>query len=319
MTFSGRSILVTGGTGSFGRAFVREALAGDARRVVVFSRDEAKQAAMRAGIDDPRLRFFVGDVRDLNRVMDALRGVDTVVHAAAMKRVETCEADPTEAIATNVIGTGNVARACVERGVRRALLLSTDKAAAPNTLYGMTKATAERLWTQYNVHAAGTPTRFAATRYGNVVGSTGSVLEVWRRQRAQGFVAVTDPRMTRFWMSMDEAVSLVRLALQRMRGGEVFVPKVRASRVVDLAEAVAPGAEIRVTGIRPGEKLHEALITSDEARRTYDAGGYFLIEPESRTWEHLPPLDFPAVSEGFQYRSDTLLLIDHRQLAELAA
>lgn len=319
MTFSGRSILVTGGTGSFGRAFVREALTGDARRVVVFSRDEAKQATMRAEFDDPRLRFFIGDVRDLSRVMDAVRGADTVVHAAAMKRVESCEADPTEAIATNVTGTGNVARACVERGVRRALLLSTDKAAAPNTLYGMTKATAERLWTQYNVHAAGTPTRFSATRYGNVLGSTGSVLEVWRRQRAQGFVTITDPRMTRFWMSMDEAVSLVRLALQRMRGGEVFVPKVRASRVADLAEAVAPGAEVRVIGIRPGEKLHETLITSDEARRTYDAGGYFLVEPESRTWEHLPPIDLPLLPDGFRYRSDGLLLIDHRQLAEMAA
>lgn len=304
-TFAGRSILVTGGTGSFGRAFARAALVGDARRLVIFSRDEAKQAAMRAAMPDTRLRFFVGDVRDASRVMDAVRGCDTVVHAAAMKRVETCEADPTEAVATNVIGTGNVARACVERGIRRAILLSTDKAAEPNTLYGFTKATAERLWTQYNVHAAGLPTRFAATRYGNVLGSTGSVLEIWRAQKAQGAVSVTDPRMTRFWMSMGEAVDLVTLALRELRGGEIYVPKIGALAVVELARLMCGPAEVRYTGIRPGEKLHETLVTEHEARRTHDAGEYYVIEPEARTWEALPPLGHPLVPEGFRYRSDT--------------
>lgn len=305
-SLSGASVLVTGGTGSFGQAFVRRCLSDGARRVVVFSRGESKQAEMRAALADERVRYLIGDVRDANRVLDACRGVDVVIHAAALKRVETCEADPNEAIATNVDGTRHVARACVERGVKRAVFLSTDKAAAPNTLYGASKLAAERLWLASNAYAAGTPTRFAATRYGNVCGSTGSVIPLWRAQAARGEpLTVTDPTMSRFWMKMDEAVELVLLALHSMRGGEVIVPKIGAASILDLAEAVAPGSRFRGVGIRPGEKLHETLITEDESRTTYDAGTHFVIEPEGRTWGDVAPLTLPRVPVGFQYRSDT--------------
>jgi UDP-N-acetylglucosamine 4,6-dehydratase/5-epimerase len=319
VTLAGRSVLVTGGTGSFGRAFVRTALEMGAARVAVVSRDEAKQAAMRAEVPDPRLRFLIGDVRDPNRVMDALRGVEIVIHAAAMKRVETCEADPNEAIATNVDGTAHVARACIERGVERCVILSTDKAAAPNTLYGATKLTAERLWLASNVYAAGTATRFSATRYGNVIGSTGSVVPLWKKQRERGVITVTDPRMTRFWMTMDDAVHLVLRALREMRGGEVFVPKIRAASILALAAEVAAGCRHQVTGIRPGEKLHETLITEDEARTTHDLGDCYVIEPPTRTWGDVLPPNAPRVPDGFSFRSDTAEAFPPRQLAEVAA
>jgi UDP-N-acetylglucosamine 4,6-dehydratase/5-epimerase len=303
---AGRSVLVTGGTGSFGTAFTRRALDLGARRVVVFSRDEAKQAAMRAALDDVRVRYLIGDVRDAERVMDACRGVDIVVHAAALKRVEKCEADPNEAVATNIRGTQNVARACIERGIKRAVFLSTDKAAAPNTLYGATKLAAERLWCQSNVYAAGTDTRLAATRYGNVLGSTGSVVPLWRAQHAaDGTVTVTDPAMTRFWMTMDAAVDLVLFALAEMRGGEVFVPKVGSAPILTLADAVAPGCAVRGVPVRAGEKRHETLLTEDEARNGYDCGTHYRIEVD-RTWTEArqlcPGLPLP---DGFSYRSDT--------------
>jgi UDP-N-acetylglucosamine 4,6-dehydratase len=303
---AGQSILITGATGSFGRAFTKRALHDGARRVVIFSRDEAKQAAMRNELADPRLRFFIGDVRNAQRVTEAMRNVDIVIHAAAMKRVETCEADPSEAKLTNVDGTENVARACITNGVGRAVFLSTDKAADPITTYGYTKALAERLWNGWNVYSAGTRTRFSATRYGNVMGSTGSVLPLWRAQAERGEpLTVTHPAMSRFWMRMEEAVELVILALTEMRGGEVFVPRIGASRILDLAEAVAPGSPTRTIGLRAVEKIHETLLTENESRTAYDCGGYFVIEPESRSWGELPPLDHPRVELGFSFRSDT--------------
>lgn len=302
-------MLVTGGVGSFGRAFVARALEDGARRVVVYSRDEAKQAAMRAAMPDPRIRWFIGDVRDFDRLTDAVRGCEVVVHAAAMKRIETCEENPREAVATNITGTVNVARACVVEGVRRAVLLSTDKAACPNTLYGATKLCAERLWLASNVYAAGTPTRLAATRYGNVLGSTGSVVPVWRAQAARGeALTMTDPAMTRFWMPMDAAVALVLLALSEMRGGEVFVPKIGAASISTLADAVAPNthkAWRRLTGLRPGEKMHEMLVSAEEARHTHDAGTHYVIEPEERTWGEVDGLPHPLVPAGFSYESHT--------------
>jgi UDP-N-acetylglucosamine 4,6-dehydratase/5-epimerase len=318
-TLKGQSIVVLGGSGSFGQSFVRRALSVGASRVVVFSRSEAKQAQMKAEFNDSRLRFVIGDVRDANRVMDACRGVDIVVHAAALKRVEVCEMDPAEAVATNVIGTMNVARACIERGVKKAVLLSTDKAAAPNTLYGSTKLAAERLWNSSNVYSAGTPTRFACTRYGNVLGSTGSVIPIWRSQIPSGEITITDPRMTRFFMSMDAAVDLVCLALSEMRGGEVFVPMIPSTSIMELAEAVAPNCRIRAVGIRPGEKMHETLITEDESRNTHDCGSHYVIEPDSRTWGSVPPLPYPKVADGFVYRSDTASAIPPAELVELAA
>ncbi len=303
---AGQNVLVTGGTGSFGTAFVKRALADGARRVVVYSRGEAKQAAMRAECSDPRLRFFIGDVRSQERIYDACRSIDVLVHASALKRVEICEQDPFEAVATNVIGTQNVARACIERGVHRAILLSTDKAAAPNTLYGATKLTAERLWLRSNVYAAGTRTSFAATRYGNVTNSTGSVLPLWRKQfEERGEILVTDPTMSRFWMPMQQAVDLVILALREMRSGEVFIPKCGSATVAELAHVAAPGATLRLIGPRPGEKLHEMLISEDEARHAYDAGSHYIIEPDAATWHQREPSPHPRVPDRFAYTSDT--------------
>jgi UDP-N-acetylglucosamine 4,6-dehydratase len=317
---AGADILVTGGSGAFGNAFVRRALSDGARRVVVFSRGEAKQAAMRAELSDDRVRYVLGDVRDADRIMDACRGVDIVVHAAAQKRVESCEADPREAVLTNVVGSLHVARACIERGVRKALILSTDKAAAPATLYGCTKLAAERAWLASNVYAAGTATRFAGTRYGNVLNSTGSVIPTWKAQAGQGHpITLTDPAMTRFYMPMSDAVDLVVLALTVMRGGDVYVPKLPAASVGDLAVAVAPGATWRTIGARPSEKLHETLISADESPYVHDVGDYYVIEPAARTWGDVPPLGYPKVPVGFEYRSDLATPLEPHELRDLVA
>lgn len=304
-TFGGKSVLVTGGTGSFGNAFVRHVLKNGIRRVVVFSRDELKQAEMARRINDERVRFMIGDVIDPERVKRAMRGVDFVVHAAAMKRIDACEEHPSEAVKTNVFGTQIVALAAIDAGVKRAVFLSTDKAAQPNTLYGACKLTAERLWNGTNVYAAGTPTRLVATRYGNVVGSRGSVVPLFRKQAEEGLLTVTDPRCSRFWMKIQEAVELVELALSEGRGGEVFVPKVPACGIMTVAEAIAPGSHVKVTGIRPGEKLHETLVAEDEARQTREYPDHYRIEPH-RTWEENSPIHGGnPVPSGWTYRSDT--------------
>lgn len=314
MTINDANILLTGGSGSFGRAFVRTALDYGARRIVIFSRDELKQAQMRADFaeDADRLRFFVGDIRDRARVDWAMRGCDTVIHAAAMKRIETCEADPAEAVATNILGTQNVALAAIKAGVRHAIFLSTDKAPVPHTLYGMTKAVAERLWIQSNVFAAGTPTRLSATRYGNVVGSRGSVLDLWRSQFANGEpLTITSEDATRFWMPLSAAVNLVLLANAEMTGGEIFVPILGSAPILDLARAVAmPTGAIyapghTVTGLRPGERLHETLISEDEARHTIERAGHYVIRPENPTIWGDTPIPGTTVPAGFSYRSDT--------------
>lgn len=302
------SLLVTGGTGAFGRAFVARALADGARRVVVFSRDEAKQAKAKAEVNDSRVRWFVGDVRDFDRVRWAIRGCDVVVHAAAMKRVDSCEMDPQEAIDTNITGTGNVARAAIREGVRSAVLLSTDKAAAPSTLYGLTKSCAERLWIQTNAYAAGTGTRLAATRYGNVLASTGSVIPMWRDEvQRSNTLTVTDPSASRFWMPMTDAVDLVLLALATMRGGETFVPKLKAATVATLADALHPNTRTTVVGLRAGEKLHETLIGEDEAARTVDCGTHYEIRPALAPWgDAVSSLTSGTpVGPGFVLRSDT--------------
>ncbi len=321
MSLRDKSVLCTGGSGSFGNAFVRKALELGARRVVVFSRSESKQAAMAAEIGDERLRFLIGDVRDKDRVKRACHDVDVVVHAAALKRVETCESDPTEAVLTNILGTENVAKACIDCGVSRAVMLSTDKAAAANTLYGASKMVAERLWLASNVYAAGTVTRFSATRYGNVLASTGSVIPLWRSQVARGQrISITDPEMSRFWMRMDQAVDLVLTALREMRSGEVFIPKIGSSDIFTLAEAIAPDALPVLTGARPGEKRHEVLVSAEEARHTHDCGSYYVISPASRSWGELPPLRFPRVPPGFEYRSDNNSeQLTAEQLREMAA
>lgn len=300
-----RSVLITGGTGSFGQAFARHALEVGASKVVILSRDELKQSVMRAELVDQRLRFTVGDVRDAGRVALAARGCDYVVHAAAMKQIPACEDHPIECKRTNVDGTEAVAMAAIEAGVRRAVFLSTDKAAQPNTHYGACKLAAERLWTQANVYAAGTRTRLVATRYGNVFGSRGSVVPLWAKQSPGGHITITDPDMTRFWMPLSRSVWLVELALREGRGGEVFIPKLGSCTMQDMANALHPDVEHRLIGIRPGEKMHETLVAEDEARCTYCYGDHYRIEP-ARSWEDAPcRMSASAMPAGWSYRSDT--------------
>ncbi len=260
------SILITGGTGSFGTAFVKRAIEDNPRRLVVFSRDEQKQHAMERELSHPSLRFFVGDVRDRDRLELAMRGIDIVIHAAAMKIVPTCERDPYECIRTNVFGAENVARAALVSGVQKVIALSTDKACAPFNLYGASKLAAEKLFIAANGVAAGN-TIYSVVRYGNVVGSRGSVVPLFKKLAAEGKpLPITDDRMTRFWITLPHAVLFVRDALKDMSGGEVFVPKIASMRIRDLAMAIAPRGTFHHVGIRPGEKLHETLITVDEAR-----------------------------------------------------
>jgi UDP-N-acetylglucosamine 4,6-dehydratase (inverting) len=303
--FSGASVLITGGTGSFGNHFTRYLLGThNPRRVIVFSRDELKQYEMaQRFVEERRVRFFIGDVRDMERLELATRDVDVVVHAAALKQVPACEYNPFEAVNTNIIGTKNVIAACLRNGVKRAMLISTDKAVNPVNLYGATKACAEKLFVQANAYSGRTPIRFAAVRYGNVVGSRGSVVPLFRRQRESGVLTITDTNMTRFWITLDQAVAFVGNCIQEMTGGEVFVPKIPSCRITELAAAIAPGCETKIIGIRPGEKVHELLLTVDESRHSVDAGDYFVIEPEHDFWvteQHGTPLP-----NGFIFASNT--------------
>lgn len=302
---SGKTVLVTGGTGSFGQHFVGTLLEHhDPLAVRVYSRDELKQYDMQRRFNDPRLRFLLGDVRDVDRLRRAVNGVDVVVHAAALKQVPACEYNPFEAVKTNTLGTQNVAEACIDAGVERAMALSTDKAVSPANLYGATKACAERLFVQANVYVGHGRTRLSCVRYGNVVGSRGSVVPLFGEQAKQGRLTITDPRMTRFWITLDQAVAFVIRSLERMRGGEIFVPKIPSMRVVDLAAAIAPDVPVCITGIRPGEKLHEALLGGEESRHTFDGGDCYVIEPEHPLWVERDASEAARVPEGFAYTSD---------------
>jgi UDP-N-acetylglucosamine 4,6-dehydratase/5-epimerase len=306
MDLTGKTLLVTGGTGSFGTCLVDRLLhEHEPRAVRVFSRDELKQSELkrRFGADE-RLRMLIGDVRDLPRLVRATRGVDVIIHAAAMKQVEACEYNPFEAVMTNVVGSENVVSAAIENDVPYTLGLSTDKAVNPVNLYGATKLCAEKLTVQGNAYAADSPARFACVRYGNVVGSRGSVVPLFKAQAPSGTVTITDLAMTRYWITLDAAVDFVLESLNRMGGGEVFVPKIPSMRITDLAAALAPGAEHRVIGIRAGEKLHETLITEDESNHTLETDWGFVILPEHASW---PTLDHDGrpVPRGFRYASDT--------------
>lgn len=307
MDLSGSTVLLTGGTGSFGNAFVERALATWPDTVVrVYSRDELKQSEMRARFGDEQLRYLVGDVRDRGRMSRAAQGADVIVHAAAMKQVAACEYNPFEAVRTNVLGAQHVVDAAIDAGVPRVVTLSTDKAVNPVNLYGATKLCAEKIVVQGNAYAAHSVTRLACVRYGNVVGSRGSVVPLFRRQVTDdGRVTITDERMTRFWITLPQAVDLVLYGLEHMVGGEIFIPKIPSMRVVDLAEAMAPGIPRDVVGIRPGEKLHELLITSDESRHTIDAGEVYVVLPEHPWWESHPRwIDGKPLEDGFVYSSD---------------
>lgn len=304
--FDGRSILVTGGTGSFGRRFVGALLQNaQPSRVAIFSRDELKQYEMQQLYPgEPRLRFFIGDVRDYQRLYRAFHDVDLVVHAAALKQVPAAEYNPFEAVKTNIHGAQNVIEAAIEQGVQRVVALSTDKACSPINLYGATKLVSDKLFIAGNAYAGGTTTRFAVVRYGNVVGSRGSVVPYFKQLAATGELPITDERMTRFWITLDQGVRFVMDSFERMRGGELFVPKIPSMRVVDLARAMAPEATLALVGIRPGEKLHEEMISAPDSRRTVDMGRYFVIQPEMEWWPE-QPLEGQPVPDGFSYASDT--------------
>lgn len=302
----GQAVLVTGGTGSFGRAFVRAVLASPGvRRVVVLSRDELKQWEMQqAHPDEPRLRFFLGDVRDGARLRRAFEGIDVVVHAAALKQIPAIEYNPFEAVRTNIQGAENVINAAIDEGVGRVIALSTDKASSPINLYGATKLVSDKLFVAGNAYSGGKRTRMAVVRYGNIVGSRGSVIQHFRTLAPTGRLPVTDRRMTRFWITLEQAVFWVRASLEVMRGGEVFVPKLPSMRITDLARAVAPDAELDIIGIRPGEKLHEEMISAECGRHALDLGDYYVIEPDMDWWQR-GALAGKRVPEGFCYASDT--------------
>lgn len=307
MDWTNKNVLVTGGTGSFGKKFIEVMLKEyKPARLIVYSRDELKQHEMRmSGFDDPSLRYFIGNIRDLPRLKRAFHGVDIVVHAAALKQVPACEYNPMEAVKTNVLGSSNVVDAALDAGVEKVLALSTDKAVNPINLYGATKLAAEKLMVQSNAYAGGTNTRFSCVRYGNVVGSRGSVVPLFIRQRATGEITLTDNRMTRFWISLDQGVRFVIRCIEEMYGGEVFVPKIPSMKMVDLARAIAPEAAIKIIGIRPGEKLHEVLISEDEARTTVELEDMFVVQPAAALWfgHHWEDIG-KALPDDVHYASD---------------
>jgi UDP-N-acetylglucosamine 4,6-dehydratase len=307
MNWSEQVVLVTGGTGSFGRKFVELMLREyHPQKLIIFSRDELKQHDMRAaGLDHPSLRYFIGDVRDAQRLERAFSGVTIVVHAAALKQVPACEYNPFEAVQTNIIGGRNVIDAAINQGVRRILALSTDKAVNPINLYGATKLCAEKMFVQANAYAGAQDTRFSCARYGNVVGSRGSVIPMFLEQRKCGKITVTDPRMTRFWLTLEYGARFVVRCIEQMHGGEIFVPKIPSMRLAEIAEAVAPDCEVEYIGIRPGEKLHEVLVSEDEARNTLELEDMYVIQPSHSWWRRDNWNGARALPDGFRYTSDS--------------
>jgi UDP-N-acetylglucosamine 4,6-dehydratase len=308
MDWTHQKILVTGGTGSFGKKFTRILIDEyQPEKLIVYSRDELKQHEMRtAGFDHPSLRYFIGDVRDLPRLRRAMQDIDIVVHAAALKQVPACEYNPMEAVKTNILGTANVVDAAIDAQVEKVLFLSTDKAVTPVNLYGATKLTAEKLVVASNAYAGDMKTRLSCVRYGNVVGSRGSVVPIFIQQRENGnTLTITDERMTRFWLSLEQGVRFVISNIERMYGGEVFVPKIPSTRIVDLARVIAPDATIDVIGIRPGEKLHEMMISRDESRATIELEDRFVVEPFGHLWFRYDWREKGTrVPDGFKYTSD---------------
>ena len=308
---TGRTVLVTGGTGSFGQKFTEVALTRfKPRKLIIFSRDELKQFEMRRRFSEDRypcIRYFIGDVRDRERLYRAFDGVDIVVHAAALKQVPAAEYNPGEAVKTNVLGAMNVVDAAIDRGVKKVVALSTDKAANPINLYGATKLCSDKLFVAANSYAGAHNTRFGVVRYGNVVGSRGSVVPYFLSLRESGVLPITDVRMTRFWITLEQGVEFVLKSLERMRGGEVFVPKIPSMRVTDLARAIAPECETRNVGIRPGEKLHEILVSEDDARHTVEHDDYYTILPATHSWdaqEYTTENAGKPCPDGFCYCSD---------------
>lgn len=308
LDFAGKTVLVTGGTGSFGTAFTEYALNHNTpKRLIIFSRDELNQHLMAQRFTHPCLRFFIGDVRDAERLHRAFDKVDYVIHAAALKHVPACEYNPFEAVRTNVLGAQNIINAAIDHGVKRVIALSTDKAANPINLYGATKLCSDKLFIAGNAYAGSSNTRFSVVRYGNVMESRGSVIPFFRKCREEGMIPLTDERMTRFWITLDHAVRFVVSTFKHMQGGEIFVPKLPSMRVRDLAEAIAPGCPRKVIGIRPGEKIHEVMIPVDEARNTLEFQDFYQIAPQFEWWGTNAARTAPngkTVPENFIYQSD---------------
>lgn len=306
MNWQEQVVLITGGTGSFGKKFIEIMLREyQPKKLIIFSRDELKQHEMRtSGFNHPSLRYFIGDVRDQDRLRRAMQGVDIVVHAAALKQVPACEYNPIEAIATNVTGAKNVIEAALDTDVKKVLAMSTDKATAPINLYGATKLMAEKLFIQANAYSGQDGARFASVRYGNVVGSRGSVVPLFKKQRLTGKITITDKRMTRFWITLDQGVRFVISCIERMHGGELFIPKIPSMNMMDLAKTIAPECEIDFIGIRPGEKLHESMISVDEARQAVELEDRYIILPAHPWWEQDNWEEGKPVPDGFSYSSD---------------
>jgi len=315
-----KTVLITGGTGSFGKKFTQKALELGVKKVIVFSRDELKQYEMKQEFQDERIRFFIGDVRDKDRLYRAFDGVDIVIHAAAMKHVDACEYNPFEAVKTNIHGAQNIIEAAIDCGVEKVIALSTDKACSPVNLYGATKLASDKLFVAANAYVGEKKTRFAVVRYGNVVGSRGSVVPFFKKIRETGVVPITDERMTRFWITLEHGVQFVLDNLERMQGGEIFVPKIPSMNIMDLAKAIAPECETKIVGIRPGEKLHEAMIMEDDARHTLEFDTYYAILPELSWWKSEIYVGGRKLPEGFSYTSDNntewLTIEELKQLVE---
>lgn len=303
-----KTVLVTGGTGSLGQKMVRRLLELKTKKIIILSRDELKQSQMKSQIPDPqnRLRFFIGDIRDLERLQRAFKGVDYVVHAAALKQIPALEYNPLEAVKTNILGTQNVINAALDQKVGKVVFVSTDKAANPANLYGASKLCAERLVISSNAYSGPEGTRFAAVRYGNVLGSRGSIIKIVEEQRANKQITLTHKDMTRFWITLDQAVDLVFMALEKMYGGEIFVPKIPSMKVKDFMTALAPDCKIKIIGIRPGEKLHELMVTPEEAPHTREFGSYYVILPEYDWWSgHSNHKGGKKLKNGYSYASNT--------------
>lgn len=297
-------ILLTGGTGSFGQKFAEIVLKQGPKAIRIFSRGELLQKEMAERFNDDRLRFFIGDIRDKDRLHRAMNGADIVIHAAALKQIPSCEYNPIETIKTNILGSINIINCAIENQVEKVIAISSDKAVHSINLYGMTKACMEKVLVQANVYSK--VSRFSCTRYGNVVGSRGSVIPVFQEQARKGTITITDEKMTRFWITLEQGITFVLNCLEMMRGGEIFVPKIPSMKVTDLANVIAPHAKHEITGIRPGEKLHEIMITEDEARHTREFEGYFVIQPEFPFWteEQYWDLTGRPLPDGFRYSSD---------------
>jgi UDP-N-acetylglucosamine 4,6-dehydratase (inverting) len=307
MYLDGKVILLTGGTGSFGQKFVELALQeADPASIRIYSRGEHRQVEMQQRFSDSRLRFFIGDVRDRDRLYRAMNGVDIVVHAAALKHVPLAEYNPIEAVKTNIDGAINIIDAAIDNNVQKILAISTDKAVHPEKLYGATKLVMEKLFIQGNAYTGGIRhTKFSCTRYGNVLGSQGSVVPLFIKQRENGSVTLTDRRMTRFWLTLEQGVRFVFDCLEKMHGGEIFVPKISSMKMSDMVKAVAPGCGVEIVGIRPGEKLHEELISEDEARTTVEVEDMYVIKPSQPWWQCENWVHGTRLPEGFRYSSNT--------------